>query len=126
VLDVGCGSCYLKTILPKSVEYLGIDPFPVHDEILELTAEDILQVEIGQFETVCMFAALDNVHNLTEALTGLKYAATKNIVLLTGIGIEPDQYHTVRVDLEDITEVLGTPRIALELLPKVWLLEFEI
>lgn len=123
VLDVGCGSCYLKTILPEGVTYKGIDPFPTTKEVRKLTAEELKYLPPFA-QTVFMMSALDNVQNLKEALEGLKKAAIGNIVILTGIGIDPDQYHTVRVDREDLIEVLGEPHQEIYILPKVYLFEF--
>lgn len=123
VLDVGCGSCYLKTILPEHVKYTGIDPFPTTKEVRKLTAEELK--DLPPFaQTVFMMSALDNVQDLKEALEGLKKAATVNIIILTGIGIEPDHLHTVRVDREDLIEVFGEPHQEIYILPKVYLFEF--
>lgn len=124
VADIGCGQGYLEKCLPKGVSYEGYDPFPVNDKHIKATAEDLVKQK-KRFKSVFMLAALYNVIDVKKALQGLNAIATDNIVILTGIGIEPNEYHTFRIDEHHMTEVLGEPTQKVELLPKVWLYEWR-
>ena len=124
VLDVGCGQCHLVLCLPKGIQYTGIDPFPLDEKVNKMTAEELISDE-HHFDTVFMLAALDNVQNVPVALRGLKTAARKNIVILTGIGIEPDEFHTHKIERKDLVKELGEPYLEKEVLPRVFLFEFK-
>lgn len=131
VADVGCGQCHLKQCLPYAVEYLGIDPFPLSEIIIKADAEyycNMVEVghEVYQSETVFMLSALDNVWSVDKSLKGLKALASKNIVILTGIGIPPDAAHTVQVDKIDLVSVLGEPHLEVEISPRLFLFEFKV
>ena len=125
VLDVGAGQCHLKECLPSGVDYIGIDPFPVNDEVLESTAEDLSNFN-AFFDTVFILSALDNVIDVKKSLEGIKRAARQNVVILTGIDIEPDIYHTHKITRKDLTDVLGEPKQEVEMLKDVYLFEFKV
>lgn len=95
VLDVGCGSMHLKTVLPESIKYFGIDAFPVDDSVIEAEIETYKPTE--SIDTVYCFAVLDGVHDIRQALDNIKRIADKNVVILTGIDIEPDNCHTFKI-----------------------------
>lgn len=125
VLDVGAGSGNLKWCLPEGTHYWGIDPFPQIPTVLEATIEDF---ECNRtFETVVMFAALDNVIDFKKALDKIKKLATKNVYFLTGVGIEPDKYHTIKVTEQDLILEMKPFKIGYMnyLAPKVLLIEFR-
>lgn len=128
-LDVGCGAGYLGEAIDELFEgektVIGLDPFPRNYKTKKGKAEDLINGWGKSIETVFCFAALDNCENLTLALEGLKKTATKNIVILTGIGIEPDNLHTVRVDREDLM-VLGNLVTEIEISKHVYLFEFNV
>ena len=124
VLDVGAGQCHLKECLPSGVDYIGIDPFPLNDEVLEVTAEEMTDFN-AFFDTVFILSALDNVIDVKKSLEGIKRAARQNVVILTGIGINPDIYHTHKIERKDLTDVLGEPILEMEMLKNVWLFEFK-
>lgn len=95
VLDVGCGTCWLKNYLPKDTIYFGMDAYVKGKDILTETIEDIeVLSDVYDFETIFVFAALDGMRDLKLALSKMQYLSSKNIVILTGINIAPDIYHT--------------------------------
>lgn len=95
VLDVGCGTCWLKNYLPKDTIYFGMDAYVKGKDILTETIEDIEVLEnVYNLETIFVFAALDGMRDLKLALSKMQYLSSKNIVILTGINIAPDIYHT--------------------------------
>lgn len=141
VLDVGCGSQALKKCLPEGVDYIGLDPFPATNDTLKGTIEEGCYSTISsdpevtgldfefnekEFETVCAFAILDGSISPAKALRQMKRIAAKNIIILTGIGIEPDQYHTHKITEELLGRELGDWNIGHKeyLAPKVLLIEY--
>lgn len=127
VLDVGCGSQFLKRCLPEDVHYIGIDAFPIAGlDILKLAIEDDEALLLSA-ETVCCMAVLDNCRDFDKAIENIKQIATKNVIILTGIDIEVDQYHTFKLQLEDFkTRFADWDQTHYEeLQPKVWLLCYK-
>jgi glycosyltransferase involved in cell wall biosynthesis len=140
VLDVGCGSQALKALLPQGVEYLGLDPFPCVPETMKGKIEDgfytspsdgeIQGVDFefrdNEVETICAFAVLDGSISPANALRQMKRIASRNIIILTGIDIEPDQYHTHKITEELLGRELGDWNIGHKeyLAPKVLLIEY--
>jgi ubiquinone/menaquinone biosynthesis C-methylase UbiE len=104
VLDVGCGLMIIKNCLPSDVEYVGIDPFPIKDGSIEMAIEDCTFKD-KEFETVYCFAMLDNVRDLKQAIEHIKRICSKNVVILTGINIPPDKYHTIELNIEMLDEL---------------------
>ena len=96
VLDVGAYDGKLKNLLPEDVIYYGIDPFPKNDSIHKTTIEEFGCHERA-FDTVVMFASLDNVKDFKMAIEKIKHIADKNVLFLTGFNIEPDRYHTIKI-----------------------------
>lgn len=125
VLDVGCGSQFLKECLPPSVAYTGIDAFPINDSIVKAVIEEMTDERI-KYDTVCAFAVLDNCYNFDLSIENMKRIANKNIVILTGVDIEVDKFHTFKLTLNDFdTRFSDWQQGYRELLaPKVWLLEY--
>jgi len=128
VLDCGCGQRHLANCLPSGTLYTGVDPFPIKGLINEgeWGAEDGLTWRGNKWKTVFMLAALDNVQNVYLALKGLKNLASENIVILTGIGIKVDMFHTHQIDRKDLTDVLGEPTLEVELSPRLFLFEWKL
>ena len=95
VLDVGCGTCWLKKYVCKSY-YHGIDAFErIEHKGLHVYNGSIENYPFAQkFDTLFVFAALDGMMDLELAFEKMKSVCTKNIVILTGINIQPDLYHT--------------------------------
>jgi len=131
VLDVGCGGGYLQQCIDESIMYYGLDAFPVNDNVINGKIEDDKIVE--QFtapntiiDTICAFAVMDNCHDFDVAIQNMKKIAQKNIVFLTGINIEVDQYHTFKLQLEDYDSRFTdwNKGYREELVPMVWLLEY--
>ena len=125
VLDVGCGGQFLKEKLPDNVkQYIGIDAFPIDGiETIKMAIEDDEALQFS-VDSVCFMAILDNCLDFNKAITNAKKIAKKNIIILTGINIEVDKFHTFKLQLEDYDSRFedweNTHRE--ELQPKVWLL----
>lgn len=125
VLDVGCGGQFLKECLPKNTKYIGIDAFPIVEDTVQVAIEDLNgAIEV---DTVCAFAVLDNCMDFFKACENMKRSARKNIIILTGIGIEVDKYHTFKLEHEHFDKAFGdwTCTHKEELTPKVWLLCYQ-
>lgn len=125
ILDVGCGSQFLKTCIPDGVKYYGLDAFPIEGlDVIEGTIEDLEGLEV---DTVAAFAVLDNCRDFYKACEAMKKAARKNIIILTGLGIDPDQFHTFRLEREHFEKAFQDwewTRFE-QIIPKVWLLNFQ-
>lgn len=127
VLDVGCGTCWLKNYLPKDTIYFGMDAYVKGKDILTETIEDVeVLADVYDFETIFVFAALDGMRDLELAFSKMKYLASKNIVILTGINIEPDIYHTHLITEEYLDSQMNgwnkTTRVQVH--PKIIFLEY--
>ena len=129
IIDCGAGAQFLKTQIPNSIHYIPVDAFPADgyeettlpiaiesDEFLELSAD-----------TVCAFAVLDNCLDFDKAIYNMKQVARKNIIILTGIGIDVDIYHTHRLEMHDFDirfqDWNCTHRE--QIVPKVYLLNYD-
>lgn len=125
VLDVGCGTQYLKRQIPHGVEYIGIDAFPINDSVTKLAIEDEAALKLS-VDTVCAFAVLDNCLDFHKAIANMKAIAKKNIIILTGIGIEVDKFHTLKLELSDFDLAFSDweSRHREEIAPKVYLLSY--
>lgn len=123
VLDVGCGTGWLHKYLPEDVQYNGMDAFAssipeletlvISGNIVDMDVDNIKwelwSNLIGLFETIFCFAALDGMRDLDTALENMRRIASKNIVILTGINIEPDQYHTHLITEKYIMDQMCPP-----------------
>lgn len=128
VLDVGCGDQFLKTCIPKSVDYIGLDAFPIEGvPTLKGNIEDENCLHIS-VDTVCCMAVLDNCLDFDKAIQNIKKIAKKNVIILTGIDIEVDQYHTFKLQLSDFQSRFADwdQTHFEELTPKVWLLCYSL
>ena len=131
ILDVGCGAQFLKTQIEGKTEYIGIDAFPAEgyeDETINVAIESYYDsIAYPIVDTVCAFAVLDNCLDFDKAIQSMKKIARKNIIILTGIGIDVDSFHTLRLEMNDFdsrfTDWRCTHRE--EITPKVWLLNYE-
>lgn len=125
VLDVGCGAQFLKGCLPQGVKYIGIDAFPIVEDTVQVAIEDLN----GSMtvDTVCAFAVLDNCRDFFKACKNMKRSARQNVIILTGIGIEVDEYHTFKLEHEHFEEAFSDWDCTHkeELTPKVWLLCYQ-
>jgi 2-polyprenyl-3-methyl-5-hydroxy-6-metoxy-1,4-benzoquinol methylase len=106
VLDVGAGAGDLRKFLPEGVEYVGIDAFPYNDSIIEFAIEELDCTRfMGRFDTLIAFAMLDNVQDLELAIRNMQRLAMKNIIILTGVCIPVNEYHTLEI-AEDSLDAL--------------------
>jgi hypothetical protein len=124
ILDVGCGGQFLKTCIPSNINYIGLDAFPIEGVPTvkgNIEDENCLHISV---DTVCCMAVLDNCLDFDKAIENIKKIAKKNVIILTGIDIEVDQYHTFKLQLEDFKcRFLDWNQTHYEeLTPKVWLL----
>lgn len=126
VLDVGCGSQFLKQCLDEDTWYYGIDAFPINEDTIKVSIEDITDKDIYycDIDTVCAFAVLDNCMDFYLACDNMKRIARQNVIILTGIGIEVDQYHTHKLEHEHFDKAFSDWDCTHkeEISPKVWLL----
>lgn len=122
ILDVGCGSQFLKTQVPEHIEYIGLDAFPI--KLVPTLKGNIETIEGIEVDTVCCMAVLDNCLDFDKAIENIKNIAQKNVIILTGIDIEVDKYHTFKLQLDDFDSKFKdwTNTHREELTPKVWLL----
>jgi hypothetical protein len=125
IADIGCGQQHLKQLLPYGHNYIGIDPFPITENTLDIKAEDLHELNVN-FDTTFMLAALDNVEDVNKTLENLKLRTKMNIVILTGINIPADKYHTHMITRKMLFDVLGKPLYEKEMLPNVYLFEWLV
>ena len=125
VLDVGCGSMVIKKHLPAHVSYTGIDPFPVNEQVIKMDIEEC-NFPDNLFQTVYAFAMLDNVYDLAKAIEQMKRVCSKNILILTGVNIPVDKYHTIEITENGLTELMKPFLVGYKeyLHPKIMLIEF--
>lgn len=125
VFDIGCGTCWLKNMLPKETHYIGLDAFVKGDDIINDTIEDFETLK-SKVETSFIFAALDGMRDLNKAFINIKNVTSKNVVILTGVNIAPDIYHTHLITEEFLdTQMEGwkkTTRVQVH--PKIIFLEY--
>mgnify|MGYP003559504384 FL=1 len=123
VPDVGCGSQFLRQCLDNGVSYTGIDAFPISSDTINLAIEDVVLNE-DLYDTVCAFAVLDNCRDFYLACENMKRIARQNVIILTGIGIEVDEYHTHKLEHEHFDKAFADWDCTHkeEISPKVWLL----
>ena len=126
VLDVGCGSQFLKQCLDEGVRYTGIDAFPIVEGTFNISIEECKEGWANDLphDTVCAFAVLDNCRDFYLACDNMKRIARQNVIILTGIGIEVDQYHTHKLEHEHFDKAFSDWDCTHkeEISPKVWLL----
>lgn len=103
VLDVGCGDMGLSAKVAahsqyssKQHTYFGVDAFPVSEHVTKACSEE-LPFNDGEIETVICFAVLDSTRDAELSVAEMCRVSSKNVVLLTGIDIEPDKYHTHKI-----------------------------
>lgn len=126
LLDVGCGDQFIKKCISPEVKYFGLDAFPVNDEVIEGCIESDEAVKLFEVETICAFAVMDNCQDFDKAIENMKLIATKNIIFLTGVNIEPDRFHTFKLQLSDFDYRFSdwNKTYMEEIAPKVYLLEY--
>jgi hypothetical protein len=122
ILDVGCGSQSLKEVIKTNTKYIGLDAFPIEGiDCIHGAIEDVTGIEV---DTVCAMAVLDNCRDFDKACQSMKAIARKNVIILTGIDIEVDKYHTFKLQLSDFARNFSDwdQTHYEEIQPKVWLL----
>jgi len=126
VLDIGCGSMEIKKYLQSDINYTGLDANPISEEVVKMKIEDC-NLDDQSFETCYCFAALDGFEDFDKAINQIKRITKNNVMFLTGIDIEPDEYHTLKID-EDVLIKSMRPEFEVTvfeyLQPKVLLIEF--
>lgn len=131
IIDWGCGAQFLKSQIPESIHYIGVDAFPAEgyeDKTRAYSIESYAESpDYLEAETSCAFAVLDNCLDFDLAIKAIKRCTLKNVIILTGIGIDVDKFHTLRLEMEDFdsrfTDWNCTHRE--EIVPKVYLLNYE-
>ena len=105
VLDVGCGHMAIKQYLPKGTQYTGIDPFPCVDGVIKMKMEEC-SFSDKSFETVVAFAVLDGVNDFDMTMHHIARVCSRNIVILTGVEIPIDKFHTFMISELEIDAAL--------------------
>jgi len=126
VLDVGCGSMTLRQYMPEGTAYLGVDAFPVSGEVVKMKMEECYFKD-NSFETVFCFAMLDGCEDLALTLHHIKRVCSKNVLFLTGVGIEPDKYHTIKISESGLFDLMHPFKVGFKkyLAEKVLLVEYK-
>lgn len=126
VLDIGCGSMDIKKYLPAGKIYLGIDAFPVSNEVVKMKIEDCY-FQDNSFDTLFCFAVLDGLQNLDNALQQMKRVCRKNMLFLTGVNIPPDKFHTLEITEDYLSEQMHPFKVGYKefLSEKVLLIEYR-
>ena len=129
VLDVGCGSQTLRLCLPEGTIYKGLDAFPIANTNTYDMAIEEVNWKDGSIDTICAFAVLDNCRDFYKACANMIRLANKNIIILTGIGIDVDKFHTFRLEFEHFDKAFKDSGFELtvkeNLYTKVWLLNYQ-
>lgn len=125
VLDVGCGSMAVKNHLAEGVKYTGIDALPISADVVKTSIEEC-DFDSNSYDTVIVFAALDNFYDLEKAFSNIKRIAKHNVVFLTGVDIEVDQYHTFKITNDLLIKGMADFKVGYyeELSSNVILIEF--
>lgn len=129
IVDVGSGAQFLKTQIAERTHYIPIDAFPAEgyeDVTLPIAIESDEALELSA-DTVCAFAVLDNCLDFDKACANMKKIANKNVIILTGINIPVDPFHTFCLQHSDFERCFSDWRCTHreEIAPKVWLMNFE-
>lgn len=130
LLDVGCGSCYLKGCIPEEVKYYGLDAVPLSEDVFHGMIEEDHVVNhftlMKTIDTVCAFAVMDGCQDFDLACQNIKRIAKRNVVFLTGIGIEADEFHTHKLEISDFNRNFNDWESTVwQIAPKVYLLEYR-
>ena len=122
ILDLGCGEERVRVLLPKDRTYIGVDPFPIGPDVIKCKAEE-LSIKA---DTIICFAMLDGCQDLVEVLKRMNECAIENIVILTGLRIAPDKFHTHWIEEGLIVSLLKDFGCHLreEVSDKIWLFDF--
>lgn len=125
VLDVGCGLQLIKKCLPKKVKYIGIDPSMMVEGTINMTIEECNFAD-NSFDTLYCFMVLDGVRDLKATAQHMKRVAAKNIVILNGIDIHPDRYHTFNITEQVLFDLFGDMKVGTKkwITNKVLLIEY--
>lgn len=87
ILDIGCGSRYLKTLFPNGkVRYFGLDLFPPADIIA--TLESRLPFRDLKFDTVVGLDVLEHADNIFNAFNEICRVARKYILITMPNGFD--------------------------------------
>ena len=88
LLDVGCRDGILKSHLPDSVEYAGVDLFPGEHVLRTCNVEEGLPFEDGEFDTVVALDLLEHTDNIWFVFDEFTRVASKQIMV-----VFPNMYH---------------------------------
>ena len=112
VIDVGCGLQIIKPYIEElGFEYNGLDipnvciPPPDYEGTIE---ENNFFDKV--FDTAYLFMVIDGVRDIEIAAKELKRITKTNIVILNGINIHPDRYHTINITEEVLQLAFGDLR----------------
>ena len=97
VLDVGCNNGYLRTLLSKEIEYVGIDihRLPGIDfTFYERSVHDDLS-DLGKFDTIFMLATIEHLENYHATIAHLVSSLSEGgrIILTTPTPFGDSMHH---------------------------------
>lgn len=138
LLDVGCGNCRTKSLLPEGVNYFGIDPFPIvsEEEMGPLSfrvgeAENI-PFDENTFDILFCFASIFHFRDLNRSFSEmnrvLKFGG--KLFLMTVMNEELSESHTFIITHEMLCElgiISGFKLVDKKEIPEIksWLYEWE-
>lgn len=97
VLDVGCNNGYLRTLLPKDIEYVGIDVqrFPDIDFTFYQRSVDDDLSDLEQFDTIFMLATIEHLEHYESSMRNLMSSLREGgvIILTTPTKWGDDMHH---------------------------------
>lgn len=84
VLDVGCNEGYLRTILPKDVEYVGMDVHSPQRTDFTFHKRSVMDdlSDLGTFDTIFLLATIEHLDNYTQAISNLVSRLNEGGVLI--------------------------------------------
>ncbi len=73
MLDVGCNNGHLRTLLPKDVEYVGIDIHRLPGVNFTFHERSVLDdlSDLGTFDSIFMLATIEHLEKYNEAIANL-------------------------------------------------------
>ena len=88
LLDVGCRDGILKSHLPSTIEYAGVDLFPGEHVLKTCNVEEGLPFADGEFDTVVALDLLEHTDNIWFVFDEFARVAARQIMV-----VFPNLYH---------------------------------
>ena len=88
LLDVGCRDGILKSWLPETIKYAGVDLFPGEHVLKTCNVEEGLPFEDGEYDAVAALDLLEHTDSIWFVFDELVRVASKQIMVVL-----PNMYH---------------------------------